>query len=206
MFLFFLFSILLLAVICGLFYLLIIYFRFNSGIVYSREETDFANRLIEKYDDTQNLCAVVKCSPERNDRNKLIEHKEMTDCRLFFDRYGVESFCKWGCIGYGSCAVTCPQHAISIRNGTAVVGSSCIGCGKCVDVCPQKIIELVPREKEYFIQCAAPENQANEGCSFCCTSCGGCNRNETLTLEIAKKCPQKCIKKISNPVNKGFKF
>ncbi|MCR4940628.1 MAG: 4Fe-4S binding protein [Treponemataceae bacterium] len=175
-------------------------------MVFSAEEKDFLNNLIEPYDSDNGLCAVVKCSPDRDNHTNLLEHSEMTDCRLFSEIYGKEQFCKWGCLGYGTCVTFCPQQAIIIKNGTAVITESCNGCGACVDHCPQHIIELIPREKEYFVQCSLPEDETCDNCSVSCTSCRGCRKEETLTLEIAKKCPRKCIKKITNPFSKGFKL
>ena len=133
MFLAFLFCILIILAVCGLCFLLFIYFRFNPEMVFSKEEKDFLNDLVEPAagNDT-GLCAVVKCSPDRNANKKLLEHREMTDCRLFSEIYGKELFCKWGCIGYGTCVTFCPQHAIIIKNGTAVVTESCNGCGECL--------------------------------------------------------------------------
>ena len=43
--------------------------------------------------------------------------------------------CTWGCLGFGSCAQVCPEQAISIRNGVAVVNRSrCVSCGLCENV------------------------------------------------------------------------
>ncbi len=202
----FLLCFLIILAICGVCFLLFVYFRFNPEIVFSAEEKDFLNDLIEPFDADNGLCAVVKCSPERTNNKKLLEHSEMTDCRLFYEKYGKERFCQWGCIGYGTCVTFCPQQAIIIKNGTAVVTDSCNGCGICVSHCPQNIIELIPREKEYFIQCSLPDGEQCDNCSASCNSCGGCGKDDTLTLEIAKKCPRKCIKKITNPFSKGFKL
>jgi NAD-dependent dihydropyrimidine dehydrogenase PreA subunit len=208
MFLAFLFCILIILAVCGLSFLLFIYFRFNPEMVFSKDEKDFLNNLIEPVTNNNetDFCAVVKCSPDRNNNEKLLEHREMTDCRLFSEIYGKERFCKWGCIGYGTCVTFCPQHAIIIKNGTAVVMESCNGCGECIPHCPQNRIELIPREKEYFIQCSLPKGENCDNCSVGCTSCDMCNKDDALTLEMAKKCPRKCIKKITNPFAKGFKL
>ncbi len=49
------------------------------------------------------------------------------------------------CIGSGSCARACPEQAIGIINGKAVLtnGAHCIGHGACLTACPVEAIELV---------------------------------------------------------------
>jgi thioredoxin reductase/NAD-dependent dihydropyrimidine dehydrogenase PreA subunit len=49
------------------------------------------------------------------------------------------------CIGSGSCARACPEEALGIINGKAVLinGASCIGHGACLTACPVEAIKLV---------------------------------------------------------------
>ena len=49
------------------------------------------------------------------------------------------------CIGSGSCARACPEQAIGIINGKAVLtnGAHCIGHGACLTACPVEAIKLV---------------------------------------------------------------
>lgn len=48
------------------------------------------------------------------------------------------------CIGCGTCVDTCPNFALSLKEGKAVVDSSkCILCGYCNPVCPQFALRLV---------------------------------------------------------------
>jgi thioredoxin reductase/NAD-dependent dihydropyrimidine dehydrogenase PreA subunit len=49
------------------------------------------------------------------------------------------------CIGSGSCAKACPESALGIINGKAVLtnGASCIGHGACLTACPVEAIKLV---------------------------------------------------------------
>ena len=49
--------------------------------------------------------------------------------------------CSAGCIGCGLCKKICPEGAISVVNGLAVIDyDKCISCGLCATVCPKKII------------------------------------------------------------------
>ncbi len=48
------------------------------------------------------------------------------------------------CTGCGICKDVCPQHAIAIKNGLALVNDDlCIQCGTCADVCPAGAIREV---------------------------------------------------------------
>ena len=53
--------------------------------------------------------------------------------------------CNYGCLGFGSCAEVCPEQAISVQNGVAVVNRNrCVSCGLCAAVCAQNSVSLEP--------------------------------------------------------------
>lgn len=201
-----LFPIILFAV-CALYILLIIWFKTKADSAVAEEEAQLltVEKHLEKPEVSQ-LRAVVRCSIDRNITKKRLQYDRMTDCRLFKELYENEAFCAYGCLGYGTCVSYCPQKAILIHNGTAVITDSCNGCGICVDQCPQKIIQLVPLEKEYYVQCAATGVRSNKNCSVSCQDCGLCSPDTSLSLELANKCPTKRIQKISFPNKLSFKL
>ncbi|MBU0484799.1 MAG: electron transfer flavoprotein subunit alpha [Proteobacteria bacterium] len=51
------------------------------------------------------------------------------------------------CIGCGLCAENCSFGAISVENGSAVVGDNCTLCGTCVDVCEVGALSIERAEK-----------------------------------------------------------
>ncbi len=193
--------------VSALFVLLIIWFKTKADSTIAEDEAEYLS--VSKANETDTVTtmrAVVRCSPERNIPHKRLQYDRMTDCRLFKELYENEAFCEYGCLGYGTCVSYCPQKAIIIHNGTAIITDSCTGCGLCVNQCPQKIIQLVPIEKEYFIQCAATGVKANKNCSTGCQDCGLCSESVNLSLELANKCPTKRIQRISFSNKFSFKI
>jgi len=66
---------------------------------------------------------------------ELLTQKIKPNKRLF-----ISSFCK----GCGTCVKTCPNNALSLENGKAVVDHKlCILCGYCNPVCPEFAIRLI---------------------------------------------------------------
>ncbi len=47
------------------------------------------------------------------------------------------------CAGCGSCVGSCPNGAISLQDGKAVISDGCVSCGMCVTACPLDAISSV---------------------------------------------------------------
>ena len=69
------------------------------------------------------------------------------------------------CIGSGSCARACPEEALGVVHGKAVLknGSACIGHGACLSACPVEAITLVfgTEKRGIDIPHVSPEFETN---------------------------------------------
>ena len=123
--------------------------------------------------------------------------------------------CGYGCLGLGSCASACPQDAIQVVDGVAMVNRKrCIGCGLCAKACPKGLIELVPASKRVIVQCSNHDRGplVKQVCTAGCIGCMLCTKqcefdaihvsgnlaqvnydNCTQCGKCAQKCPAKVI-------------
>ena len=127
--------------------------------------------------------------------------------------------CSYGCLGLGSCVKVCPENAIYVKDGVAVVNrAKCVGCGLCAKACPKGLIELVPESKRVIVQCMNRDRgpEVKKVCSAGCIGCTLCTRQceyDAIHMEgsLAKvnyencvqcgKCAEKCpAKVITSPV------
>ena len=108
--------------------------------------------------------------------------------------------CTYGCLGFGSCAEVCPEQAISVQNGVAVVNRNrCVSCGLCVKACPRGLISLIPESKVVRVQCSNRDRgpQVKKVCAAGCIGCGLCAKQcESEAIEfdgtLARVNPEKC--------------
>ena len=146
--------------------------------------------------------AFVRCSGTCDVRHQTYHYFGTKTCASVKAALGRgDMTCRYGCLGFGSCANACDNQAIRIINGKAVVESDlCIACGKCVKACPQDLIEIVPYEAKYRVQCH--NQQKGKAVKVCCEAgcigCGLCERNcpndaIKVTDNIAKIDYDKCV-------------
>ena len=114
-----------------------------------------------------------------------------SDCAAAVSISGGAKFCRFGCIGKGTCAKVCAFDAITVENGLAKIDiQKCTGCGTCVGVCPRKVIELVPLDSFVTVDCKSEDDgKTTRGyCKVGCIACRICEKN----------CPAAAIKVENN--------
>lgn len=162
--------------------------------------------------------AVVMCGGNSECAPRKSFYNGVADCAAAAATGGGDKICQYGCLGYGSCARTCPVSAIEISKGLAIVHPElCIGCGKCVRTCPRNIIKMVPVKRSIHVICSSKDKgpAVKKACSVGCIGCTVCTKiaeNEAIKMQgflavvdydkdleneaVVEKCPGKCIKKI----------
>ena len=109
--------------------------------------------------------------------------------------------CDYGCLGLGSCVKVCPQNAITVRDGVAVVDpAKCVGCGRCAKTCPRGLIELVPENRHVAVRCSNKDKgpTVRKVCSAGCIGCMLCTKlcptgAITVTNNLAHIDYEQCI-------------
>ncbi|MCF0151657.1 MAG: 4Fe-4S binding protein [Firmicutes bacterium] len=130
--------------------------------------------------------AVVACSGIRAVNPDVLDYQGPSGCAAKIRFFSGPYACSFSCLGGGDCAAACPQHAISIREGLAVIDRSlCNGCGWCTTVCPRGLISVTDRDRVLYTGCNASMKDKLPGsvCKAGCTACGEC----------ASVCPENAI-------------
>lgn len=145
--------------------------------------------------------AFVHCAGDCTATKAKANYVGLSDCRAAALSGLPFMSCEYGCLGLGSCVKICPQGAISIKDGIAVVDpKKCVGCGLCAKTCPKGIIGMQERTEKVAVRC----NNKNKGpavkkvCAAGCISCGICVKQceqgaVTLENNLAHVDDHKCI-------------
>ncbi len=126
------------------------------------------------------MVAHIRCSGSHDIANKKYTYYGMNDCLAASRLLGGYMTCQYGCLGFGNCVKKCPQNAISIQNGVAVVDrESCVGCGICLDACPKNVIELIPKDGAVLVSCSNKDqgSRTRAACNIGCIGCKICEKN-----------------------------
>lgn len=160
--------------------------------------------------------AYVRCNGGNNFANKKYEYYGMNDCAAASRLLDGFMECKYGCLGFGNCASVCPNSAISIIDGVAVVDEKlCNGCGACAKICPKHVIDIIPADAKVRVRCSSHDKGATtkKNCNSGCLGCKICEKScehgaikvvdNVATIDFtlcvqcnvcAEKCPKKIIK------------
>ncbi len=119
----------------------------NTDLLFSPLEKNYIFRNVDTSVQASQERAVVLSDPQKQKAERL-QYNGINNCALIAKTYGSLTQNEYDCIGFGDCAAACPQNAIIIQNGTAVVTNECCGCGTCVAVCPKYLIKMIPKEQK----------------------------------------------------------
>lgn len=151
-----------------------------------------AGILGQEIGEMKRMVAYVKCDGNSDKRAIDYNYIGIDSCLYASMMPGSSPYsCKYGCLGFGSCAKACPQRAIRIINKKAVVDEElCVACGKCLKICPHQLIELVPADAKNRVQCSShvKGKDVRDACTAGCISCKICEKN----------CPNGAIQVIDN--------
>ena len=128
---------------------------------------------------TERYAAFVRCSGTCDVTGTLGNYVGISDCRSASMAGLSLNECGYGCLGLGSCVKACPQNAIRVINGVAVVNEAlCVSCGLCVKACPKGLIELKPVAKKVAVRCSSRDKGAavKNICKAGCIGCMACTK------------------------------
>ncbi|MCR5045550.1 MAG: 4Fe-4S binding protein [Treponema sp.] len=119
----------------------------NTELLFSPLEKNYIFRNVDNNVPVSQNRAVVFSNPNKK-KNPRLQYNGIHNCALIASVYGSLTDNDFDCIGFGDCAAACPQQAIVIQNGTAIVTNECCGCGTCVSACPKQLISMLPKEQK----------------------------------------------------------
>ncbi len=126
------------------------------------------------------VVARLLCKGGRREAGEKSVYHGVSDCRAAALVSGGSKACAYGCLGFGTCARSCPFDAITMSlDGLPVIDEKkCTSCGSCVAACPKKIIRLLPVEKKVTVLCSSHDKGAavKKKCSVGCIGCSLCKK------------------------------
>ena len=154
--------------------------------------------------------AYIRCRGNKEYAKIKFDYEGIETCQDAHLVGGGPKMCSYGCLGYGSCEKVCPFGAIQMKDGLPVINpSACTGCGACAAQCPRQVIDIVPANSTYHVNCVSKDKgkQVKEACTVGCIGCGICtkqcevdaikieNNHAVIQYELCVgcgKCEEKC--------------
>jgi electron transport complex protein RnfB len=118
--------------------------------------------------------ARVRCSGASKYVRTKFNYEGISDCVAASKLMGGHKLCPYACLGHGTCANSCKNGAISLKDGIAHINAKkCQACGKCVESCPKKVIALMNDTRSPWVKCSS-RNQDTVVRQICDIGCIGC--------------------------------
>lgn len=144
--------------------------------------------------------AFVKCRGTIANAPQKFEYTGVKSCEQAQLVGGGPKKCSYGCLGFGSCMDVCAFGAIEVKDGLAIVNKEkCTGCSSCLKVCPRNLIDLIPENATYIVNCKSQDKgkDVKQNCQVGCIGCGICVKKcefgaITLKNQYAVIDPEKC--------------
>ncbi len=135
--------------------------------------------------------AFVRCAGNCTVTTNKFEFEGAPTCKGANRFYNGSKTCTSGCLGFGDCVTICPEDAIQIQDGIAIIDENrCVGCGMCVKECPNNLIVIKPQTQRIDVCCSSTAiGKVTK--NVCKTGCIGCKICE-------KNCPEEAIKVENN--------
>lgn len=171
---------------------------------------------------TVSYTARVACGGLNGCTRQKYQYEGMASCTAAAALHNGPKACAFGCLGFGDCVEACPFGAIVLVDGVAkILEENCKSCEKCVAACPKKLISMVPRGKNYLVNCKSTQKGpvVKKNCDVGCIGCGKCVKvcpSSAITMannlakidpllctncgECEKVCPTHAIVNVTNPV------
>lgn len=179
------------------------------------QKIEIANILGQSFSGGEETVAVVACNGGIKCEDKYT-YQGYGNCQTQEMLSGGRKACPVGCMGAGSCVDSCPNMAVCVKDGVAVVDPDlCISCGLCISACPKKLIKRIPKSAKVYVACSTQckGKEVMAACKSGCIACGLCERacqygaihlvNNVPIIDYSKctgckacmnKCPRKVIK------------
>lgn len=112
-----------------------------SYMVFPQNQAQYQLGRTRDYPSNLSMRAVL---PDIDKEKTRLVYDGKKNCHIFLNDFASPTINENDCIGFGTCAVVCPQDAICIKKGKFFLQPYCIGCNLCVVTCPKNLIVLRP--------------------------------------------------------------
>lgn len=144
--------------------------------------------------------ATVFCGGDCTKTHAAMDYQGAQSCQGAKMLFGGAGACVHGCLGNGDCVAVCPEGAIHMEQGIAVIDRAlCTGCGLCERTCPNGVIAILPKCQKVYDRCSNFERgkAVMDVCKVGCIGCAKCSKvcpEGAITMDdcLAQVDPTKC--------------